>query len=139
MSKLGRPFESALIKKLWNEEDCTVKSPAGVALVPDILDEFEVEGPEIEGVGRKHQCLITTPARMSIIDVRESSYKCVFQPVVAHAIAAQMILAIAGLHSRGVVHAGRCFKGRTKISWHSADCSAISSLRQYSFSPAQHY
>ena len=111
VSKLRRPFESAVLKTLWNEEGCTVKSPAGVAFVPDVLDEFEVEGPEIEGVRGKHQCLVTTAARMSVTDARESSDKILFQPVVAHAIAAQMIQAIAGLHSCGVVHAGRFFKG----------------------------
>lgn len=121
VSKLRRPFESAVLKTLWNEEGCTVKSPAGVAFVPDVLDEFEVEGPEIEGVRGKHQCLVTTAARMSVTDARESSDKILFQPVVAHAIAAQMIQAIASLHSRGIVHAGRLFKERTDILLRFAD------------------
>jgi hypothetical protein len=139
VSALGRPFESGIIRTLWDEEGCTVKSPAGVALVPDILDEFEVEGPEIEGVRWKHQCLVTTAARMSVKDARESSDKALFQPVVAHAIAAQMIQAIAGLHSCGVVQAGRCFKGRTEILWRFVDHTSRSPLGQYSFPPAKHY
>lgn len=139
VSKLVRPFESAILKTLWNEEGCTVKSPAGVALVPDILDEFEVEGPEIEGVRGKHQCLVTTAARMSVSDARGPSYKRLFQPMVAHAIAAQMIQAIAGLHSRGVVHAGRCFKERTELLWRFVNHTSRSPLGQYSFPPAQHY
>jgi serine/threonine protein kinase len=76
-------------------------------MIPEMLDEFEVEGQEIQGARRRHHCLVTTPARMSISEAREASHSRLFQPMVARAIAAQLIQAVAFLHSRGVVHAGR--------------------------------
>ena len=121
VSDNDRPFESAILRTMWNEEDCAVKSPAGVALIPDILDEFEVEGPEIEGVRRKHQCLVTTTASMSISDAREAARYHPFQIMVARAIAAQVIQSVAGLHSRVIVHAGELFKEGTDISPRFAD------------------
>ncbi|KAI1459874.1 kinase-like domain-containing protein [Annulohypoxylon moriforme] len=41
---------------------------------------------------------------MSIFDARTASSKRLFQPSVARAIAAQLIQAVAFLHSRGVIH-----------------------------------
>ena len=121
VSELDRPIESAILRTLWDEESCTIRSHVGVALVPDILDEFEVEGPEIKGVRGKHQCLVTTPARMTISAARGASYNNPFQTMVARAIAAQLVEAVASLHSRGIVHAGRLFKERTDISPRFAD------------------
>ena len=107
VSELGSPFESAILRSLWDKEGCTIKSDSGVALIPDILDEFVVEGPEIKGVRRKHQCLVTTVARVSMSGAKECSNGKPFQIMVARAIAAQVVQAVAGLHSRGVVHGGR--------------------------------
>ena len=121
VSDNDRPFESAILRTLWDEEGCTIKSHVGVALVPDILDEFEVEGPVIKGVRSKHQCLVTTPARMTISAARGAAYNNPFQTMVARAIAAQLVEAVASLHSRGIVHAGRLFKERTDISPRFAD------------------
>ncbi|KAI9690186.1 MAG: hypothetical protein M1822_009147 [Bathelium mastoideum] len=42
----------------------------GKARIPSLLDDFEVKGPN--GV---HRCLVTAPARMSIAEAREASYK----------------------------------------------------------------
>jgi serine/threonine-protein kinase SRPK3 len=78
-----------------------------MTIIPEILDEFEMEGPEIQGVKAKHHCLVTTPASMSIAEAREASDVHLFQPAVAQAIAAQLIQAVAFMHSRGIIHAGR--------------------------------
>ncbi|KAI9660685.1 MAG: hypothetical protein M1821_010037 [Bathelium mastoideum] len=72
---------------------------SGKARIPFLLDDFEVKGPN--GV---HRCLVTAPARMSVAEAREASYKRIFQPSVARAIAAQLIQTIAFLHFQGVVH-----------------------------------
>jgi hypothetical protein len=40
---------------------------------------------------------------------QDASYIRLIQLPVARAIAAQLILAVAFLHSRGIVHGGRCF------------------------------
>ncbi|KAF2994836.1 hypothetical protein E8E13_003232 [Curvularia kusanoi] len=106
--------EGTIIRKMWEEEGCTVRSSTGVALVPEILDEFEAEGTEIQGVRGLHHCLVTTPARMSISDARDASSMGMFQPMVARAIAAQLIQAVASVHAQGVVHAGKYLKERTK-------------------------
>jgi serine/threonine protein kinase len=98
VSELGHPFESAILRILQDGKSL---------LIPEILDEFEVEGPEIQGVRRRHHCLVTIPARMNISEAREASLNKLFQPVVARAIAAQLIYAVASLHTRGVMHAGR--------------------------------
>ena len=69
--------------------------------------ENYVERAEIKGVRRKHQCLVTTVARVSMSGAKECSNGKPFQIMVARAIAAQVVQAVAGLHSRGVVHGGR--------------------------------
>jgi serine/threonine-protein kinase SRPK3 len=79
-----------------------------MTMIPEILDEFQVESPEIHGVRRKYDCLVTAPAGMSLTEAREASNKRrLFQPAAAHAIAAQLIQAIVFTHSCGIVHAGR--------------------------------
>jgi serine/threonine-protein kinase SRPK3 len=107
VSDLDRPFESSILRSLLSDKEGTCNTQAGIATIPAILDEFEVKGPEIEGSRRKHHCLVTKPARMSLAEAREVSDRRLFQPLVAHAIAAQLIQAVAFLHSRGIVHAGK--------------------------------
>jgi serine/threonine protein kinase len=97
VSELGHPYESAILRILQDEKSL---------LTPEILDEFEVEGPVIQGVKRRHHCLVTKPARMNISEAREASVNKLFQPVVACAIAAQLIYAVASLHTQGIMHAG---------------------------------
>jgi hypothetical protein len=62
----------------------------GKAFIPKLLDDFNVQGPN-----GTHRCLVTTPARMSISDAREASFKQLFQHPVARAIAAQLVQAVA--------------------------------------------
>jgi serine/threonine protein kinase len=92
------PPESDILRLLGNTEPA-IEISSSQAAIPPILDEFEITGPN-----GSHQCLVTAPARMSVAESREASYKRIFQPPVARAIAAQLIQAIAFLHSRGVVH-----------------------------------
>lgn len=138
-SQSDRSAESTILTDLWEEEVCTIRSFAGVALVPDILDEFQVEGPEIQGVKWKHRCLVTTPARMSLSDAREASHKRVFQPIVARAIAAQLIQAVASLHARGIVHGGEHSREQIDVLWSLADQTSRSSRGQYSIPLASYH
>ena len=71
------------------------------AMLPLILDEFDIEGPN----GR-HHCTVTLPARMSINDAKDASRCRLFQPSVARVITAQLIYGVAWLHSLGIVHSG---------------------------------
>ncbi|KAF2136517.1 uncharacterized protein K452DRAFT_237370 [Aplosporella prunicola CBS 121167] len=86
------------VLRLLRDEDPEGKD-AGRAVVPALLDEFTVQGPN-----GSHQCIVTLPASMSLSDAREASYGRLFQLPVARAIAAQLIQAVAFLHSKGVVH-----------------------------------
>jgi len=106
VSGLDRPSESTILKALWDEGRRGGEEHIGATLFPELLDEFEVEGPEIRGTKRKHRCLVTTPAMMSIAEAREASPYRYFQLPVARAIAAQIIQAVAFMHSRGIVHGG---------------------------------
>ncbi|POR31837.1 Protein kinase domain protein [Tolypocladium paradoxum] len=71
------------------------------AFIPTLLDHFKVHGPN--GI---HPCYVTMPARASLSWVKEASYVRVFQPDVARALAAQLVLAVSYMHSRGFVHGG---------------------------------
>jgi hypothetical protein len=106
----NRPLESSILRSLWSDKESTGNTQTGIATIPAILDEFEVEGPEIEGSRQKYHCLVTKPARMSLAEAREMSDRRLFQPSVAHGIAAQLIQAVTFLHSRGIVHADKLLK-----------------------------
>ncbi|KAF2728293.1 hypothetical protein EJ04DRAFT_449616 [Polyplosphaeria fusca] len=61
---------------------------------------------DIRGTRNKHRCLVTTLVRISIPNAREASSSRLFWPSTARAIAAQVVQAVAFMHSRGVVHGG---------------------------------
>lgn len=70
-------------------------------LIPRVLDSFIVKGPN-----GSHPCLVTTPARCSLIDTKDSSELGLFQLDVARSLAVQVIKAVAHVHSRGYAHGG---------------------------------
>lgn len=77
------------------------KLHAVAAYIPRILDEFSVSGPN--GI---HRCFVTAPGMMSLAEAKDASSVRLFQLPVARAIAAQLVQAVAFLHSQGIVHAG---------------------------------
>jgi serine/threonine-protein kinase SRPK3 len=95
----GRAFEGEILRTL---QDAT----ASFAVIPELLDEFDVEGPDIKGTRGMHRCLVTILARMNLAEARDASHHWLFQPRVAHAIAAQLIDGVAFMHSPGIAHAG---------------------------------
>ncbi|GKZ16482.1 hypothetical protein AbraIFM66951_000290 [Aspergillus brasiliensis] len=68
----------------------------GRPLIPIILDEFGIEGPN----GR-HQCLVTAPAQSSVSTALFSRH---FQLETARALVAELALAVACVHAQGYVH-----------------------------------
>ncbi|KAF5701687.1 dis1-suppressing kinase [Fusarium globosum] len=54
-------------------------------MIPRVLDSFVVEGPN-----GSHPCLVTTPARCSLIDTKDSSESGLFQLDVARSLAVQV-------------------------------------------------
>ncbi|KZF19149.1 kinase domain protein [Xylona heveae TC161] len=79
-----------------------------LAAIPQILDKFNLVGPN-----GTHQCLVTTPGGQNL-----SSFG-LFQPRVARAISAQLVQAVAYLHSRSVVH-GDLHSGNIMLHLHKS-------------------
>ncbi|RAH56393.1 kinase-like protein [Aspergillus piperis CBS 112811] len=65
-------------------------------LIPVILDEFEIEGPN-----RHHQCIVTAPAQSSVCG---ASFCCYFQIETARVLAAELALAVAFVHAQDYVY-----------------------------------
>ncbi|KAI9933897.1 hypothetical protein MW887_004969 [Aspergillus wentii] len=74
-------------------------SDRGRAIIPSILDRFNIQGPNGD-----HVCLVTSPARMSVSDAKKESWISLFQLEVARAIAAQLVIAVQYIHSQRFVH-----------------------------------
>ena len=81
---------------LWMLSSKTTAPSSRKTMLPLILDEFDIKGPN----GR-HHCTVTLPARMSINDAKDASRCRLFQLSVARAITAQLINGVAWLHSLG--------------------------------------
>jgi serine/threonine protein kinase len=73
----------------------------GQQFVPLLLDQFSFDGPN----GR-HTCLVQEPAGCSIAASKEDSVNFLFPVETARSIAAQLIMGVAYLHSRGLCHGG---------------------------------
>ncbi|GKZ33429.1 hypothetical protein AbraIFM66950_003285 [Aspergillus brasiliensis] len=71
----------------------------GKTMLPSILDTFSIHGPNGE-----HACYVTSPARVSLADLKEGSWISLFQLDVARALAAQLVLAVDYVHARGFIH-----------------------------------
>ncbi|GJC85702.1 serine/threonine-protein kinase SRPK [Colletotrichum liriopes] len=69
------------------------------SMIPTVLDRFSLDGPN-----GTHPCLVTVPARCSLMDAREASDSRLFQLDVARALAAQLAMAISLVHSKGYAH-----------------------------------
>lgn len=67
VSRLGyRPIDSIVLKRLWNGDRNAAITHVGTAMIPEMLDEFELKGSDIHGARGRHHCLVTTLARMSL-------------------------------------------------------------------------
>jgi serine/threonine-protein kinase SRPK3 len=73
----------------------------GRDIVLKLLDTFNVISPN-----GTHRCITTITARASIARVQNRKYPNLFHIRVARVIIAQLIQAVAYMHSRGVVHSG---------------------------------
>ena len=77
-------------------------SHPGQRFVPLLVDEFAIHGPN----GR-HLCLVQDVAACSVTISKEWSSNNLFPLETARSIAAQLILGVSYLHSRGVCHGGK--------------------------------
>ncbi|KAJ9271666.1 hypothetical protein DTO212C5_2091 [Paecilomyces variotii] len=90
--------ESDILRRL-NNTGLEGKAHPGAAYIPSILDVFSLSGPN--GV---HHCYITEPGMMSLAEAKDASSIRLFQLPVARRMAAQLVQAVAFLHSQGIVH-----------------------------------
>ncbi|KAF5970196.1 hypothetical protein FBULB1_9823 [Fusarium bulbicola] len=68
-------------------------------LITPVLDQFTLDGPN-----GTHSCIVTAPARCSVAEAIKTSRYISFQPEVARALSAQLIMATAYVHRTGFVH-----------------------------------
>lgn len=73
----------------------------GQGMIPTLLNTFRVDGPN-----GTHSCLVTEVSRCSVNEAKSRGSYAPLKLPVARAIAAQLILAVAYLHSKGIVHGG---------------------------------
>lgn len=73
----------------------------GQRFIPHLLGTFSIEGPN----GR-HTCLVQEAAGCSVAASKEDSSNFMFPTETARSIAAQLIMGVAYLHSRGICHGG---------------------------------
>lgn len=69
------------------------------SMIPTLLDRFSIDGPN-----GTHLCLVTAPARCSLRESKEESRWRLFQLSAARSLAAQLVLAVSFVHSRGYAH-----------------------------------
>lgn len=71
------------------------------SMIPLTLDRFHLDGPN-----GTHPCLVTVPARYSLIDAKEASGPRLLQLDVTRSLAAQLAIAVSLIHSQGYAHGG---------------------------------
>lgn len=81
------------------------------SMIPLVLDRFSLDGPN-----GTHSCVVTFPARCSLMDAKEASDPRLFQLDVARSLAAQLAIALSFVHSQGYAHGGACFVCKTPAS-----------------------
>ncbi|KAK8115698.1 hypothetical protein PG984_012200 [Apiospora sp. TS-2023a] len=94
-SEYTKSTEGEILRRL---SSINSKHP-GQRFIPQLLDEFSFEGPN----GR-HTCLVQKPATCSIAASKEDSVNFRFPVEKARSIAAQLIMGLSYLHSRGLCH-----------------------------------
>lgn len=93
--------ERNILHRLGSAE-LKAKTHPGSAIIPSITDEFTISGPN--GV---HQCFVTSVGMMNLAEAKDASSFRLFQLPVARVFSAQLVLAVAYLHTQGIVHAGK--------------------------------
>ncbi|KAI0469698.1 kinase domain-containing protein [Xylariaceae sp. FL0804] len=100
----------------------------GRHLVPAVLDRFELAGPN--GI---HTCLVSQPARCSLLCASTQP----FELPVARSIAAQLAIAVAYMHQSGYVH-GDLHRGNILLQLPSLDHLSVKQLYDRCGPPEPH-
>jgi serine/threonine-protein kinase SRPK3 len=92
------PPEATIIRSLSTPRSSTSLPHQGPDLIPILLDQFEVQGPN-----GTHACYTTAPAQCNL---REISFSRLFPLDVARALCYGLTQAVVYTHSQGYVHGG---------------------------------
>lgn len=92
----------SLLRDLPEVDDKNSDDALGRAMIPRLLDKFSIEGPR-----GNHTCLVTDPAGCSLNQAKTRWHYPPFKLPVARSVAAQLVLAVAYLHGKGIVHGGK--------------------------------
>lgn len=95
------PKESDILSRMSASAPRNGDGELGSGLIPPVLDQFDIRGPN-----GTHPCLITTPARCSLIDAFQASDYDPFQLPIARSLASQLAMAVAYVHGSGHAHGG---------------------------------
>jgi hypothetical protein len=95
----SNPREAEILE-LLNSASPSLNHP-GRSMIPTVQDRFLLRGPN-----GTHPCYVTAPAMCSISGAKDASYNRLFQASTARSLIAQLVLAVAYTHARGVVHGG---------------------------------
>lgn len=98
-SESSKSAEADIIRLLHTGSD---PSHLGEQFMPRLLDGFSLEGPN-----GTHICLVQEPAGCSLAASKEKSVNFMFPVETARSIAAQLIMGVSYLHSRGICHGGK--------------------------------
>jgi hypothetical protein len=98
-SEATKSSEAKILRLLSSSPNSTHR---GRQFIPRLLDEFAFEGPN-----GHHICLVQEAALCSVATSKENSANFMFPTETARSIAAQLIVGLSCLHSRGVCHGGR--------------------------------
>ncbi|KFX93225.1 hypothetical protein O988_06911 [Pseudogymnoascus sp. VKM F-3808] len=94
-SESSKSTEGSILSMLCSGDSTHI----GRQFVPRLLDEFTFDGPN-----EHHTCLVQEPEGCSVARSKEDSVNFMFPTESARSIAAQLIMGVSYLHSRGVCH-----------------------------------
>ncbi|KAI0096291.1 kinase domain-containing protein [Nemania sp. FL0031] len=92
----SKSTEGSILRMLHSGSDL---AHPGRRFIPRLLDDFSFNGPN-----GHHICLVQEPAGRSIQASKDDSVNFMFPVETARSIAAQLIMGVSYLHSRGVCH-----------------------------------
>jgi len=90
--------EADILQRLQSPDAPTT----GQEFIPHLLDHFTIEGPN-----GQHICVVLEPQGCNIACAKDCSVDRLFPAETARSIAAQVIMGLAFLHSRGICHGGK--------------------------------
>lgn len=97
----SNPHEVNVLSALATAQGTNSRKMYGRDIIHSILDRFDIQCRN--GI---QPCYVTAPGQATISETLKASNTGIFELNLARALVAQLVLALAFLHSRGIVHGG---------------------------------